>query len=62
VLVVTGLGEAGRGVAVDVIDASGRVVLTDELDGGTDMLDLSSLRSGAYVLRGNGRVARFSRN
>lgn len=58
---VTGLGEAGRRVPVEVLDASGRVVLADLLDGGTDVIDLTSLLSGTYVIRGNGRVARFSR-
>ncbi|HMQ76603.1 MAG TPA: hypothetical protein PKE21_11255 [Flavobacteriales bacterium] len=61
VLYITGLGDAGRSVPVEVLDASGRVVLVARLDGGTDELDLTPLRSGAYVIRGNGRVARFSR-
>lgn len=61
VLYITGLGDAGRTVPVEVMDASGRVVMDARLDGGADALDVSMLPSGAYVLRGNGRVARFCR-
>ncbi len=59
---VFGAGAPGLPSTVEVLDATGRTVLTSVLDGGAGVLDISDLRNGAYLLRvEGGQVARFIR-